>query len=168
MENLELVKRWRANAIASQLGFKLLRVNYADIESKFVGETSKNLERLFSIAKEKHAVLLFDEADALLSKRVTDMTSATDVSVNQTRSVLLTLLDGYDGMVIFTTNFISNYDPPLCDEFLITSSLNCLMKRSVALYCGITLQGQCPTVSMLMRSRISFQVLLGEILPMRC
>lgn len=104
-------KTMAANAIASQLGFKLLRVNYAEIESKFVGETSKNLERLFSIAKEKHAVLLFDEADALLSKRVTDMTSATDVSVNQTRSVLLTLLDGYDGMVIFTTNFISNYDP---------------------------------------------------------
>lgn len=104
-------KTMAANAIASQLGLKLLKVNYADIESKFVGETSKNLERLFTVAKEKNAILLFDEADALLSKRVTDMTSATDVSVNQTRSVLLTLLDGYDGMVIFTTNFISNYDP---------------------------------------------------------
>lgn len=104
-------KTMAANAIASQLGLKLLKVNYADIESKFVGETSKNLESLFTVAKEKNAILLFDEADALLSKRVTDMTSATDVSVNQTRSVLLTLLDGYDGMVIFTTNFISNYDP---------------------------------------------------------
>ncbi len=104
-------KTMAANAIASHLGCKLLRVNYADIESKYVGETSKNLERLFSVAKEQHAILLFDEADALLSKRVTDMSSATDVSVNQTRSVLLTLLDGYDGMVIFTTNFISNYDP---------------------------------------------------------
>lgn len=104
-------KTMAANAIASRLGLKLLKVNYADIESKFVGETSKNLERLFAVAKEKNAILLFDEADALLSKRVTDMTSATDVSVNQTRSVLLTLLDGYEGMVIFTTNFISNYDP---------------------------------------------------------
>lgn len=104
-------KTMAANAIASQLRCKLLQVNYADIESKFVGETSKNLNRLFTVAKEKNAILLFDEADALLSKRVTDMTSATDVSVNQTRSVLLTLLDKYDGMVIFTTNFISNYDP---------------------------------------------------------
>ena len=104
-------KTMAANAIANQLGLKLLRVNYADIESKYVGETSKNLERLFVVAKERNAVILFDEADALLSRRVTDMTSATDVSVNQTRSVLLSLLDGYDGMVIFTTNFISNYDP---------------------------------------------------------
>ena len=103
-------KTMAANAIANQLGLKLLRVNYADIESKYVGETSKNLERLFAVAKEKRAILLFDEADALLSKRVTNMSSATDVSVNQTRSVLLTLLDNYDGMVIFTTNFISNYD----------------------------------------------------------
>lgn len=103
-------KTMAANAIASQLGLKLLRVNYADIESKYVGETSKNLERLFAVAKEKNAIILFDEADALLSRRVTDMSSATDVSVNQTRSVLLTLLDNYDGMVIFTTNFISNYD----------------------------------------------------------
>ena len=101
-------KTMAANAIASQLGLKLLRVNYADIESKYVGETSKNLERLFAVAKEKNAIILFDEADALLSRRVTDMSSATDVSVNQTRSVLLTLLDNYDGMVIFTTNFISN------------------------------------------------------------
>lgn len=104
-------KTMAANAIASQLGFKLLRVNYAEIESKYVGETSKNLERMFTVARLNHSIILFDEADALLSRRVTDMTSATDVSVNQTRSVLLTLLDGYDGMVIFTTNFISNYDP---------------------------------------------------------
>lgn len=89
----------------------MLRVNYAEIESKYVGETSKNLERMFTVARLNHSIILFDEADALLSRRVTDMTSATDVSVNQTRSVLLTLLDGYDGMVIFTTNFISNYDP---------------------------------------------------------
>lgn len=46
----------------------------------------------------------------MLSKRVTNMSSSTDVSVNQTRSVLLTLLNDFDGMVIFATNFISNYD----------------------------------------------------------
>lgn len=103
-------KTMAANAIASQLNFKLLQVNYADIESKYVGETSKNLVHLFQSAKDKNSLILFDEADALLSKRVTDMSSATDVSVNQTRSVLLTLLDGFSGMVIFTTNFISNYD----------------------------------------------------------
>lgn len=104
-------KTMAANAVAAQLGLPILRVNYAEIESKYVGETSKNLTNIFEAAVRENTLLLFDEADALLSRRVTDMSSATDVSVNQTRSVLLTLLDGFSGVVIFTTNFISNYDP---------------------------------------------------------
>lgn len=104
-------KTMAAHAIANHLGKRILRVNYADIESKFVGETSKNLVQLFNEAEKSDALLLFDEADALLSRRVTDMSNATDVSVNQTRSVLLTLLEDYTGIVIFTTNFISNFDP---------------------------------------------------------
>ena len=103
-------KSMSAHAIADALGKKLICVNYADIESKYVGETSKNLSKLFSDPTNKDDIIFFDEADALLSKRVTDMSSATDVSVNQTRSVLLTLLNSYEGMVIFATNFISNYD----------------------------------------------------------
>lgn len=103
-------KSMSAHAIAAALGKKLICVNYADIESKYVGETSKNLSKLFSDPANKEDIIFFDEADALLSKRVTDMSSATDVSVNQTRSVLLTLLNSYEGMVIFATNFISNYD----------------------------------------------------------
>lgn len=103
-------KSMSAHAIASALGKKLICVNYADIESKYVGETSKNLTRLFNDPNNWDDIIFFDEADALLSKRVTDMSSATDVSVNQTRSVLLTLLNSYEGMVIFATNFISNYD----------------------------------------------------------
>lgn len=104
-------KTMAAHAIADALGKEIICVNYADIESKFVGETSKNLTNLFSFAKSKGYVIFFDEADALLSKRVTNMSNATDVSVNQTRSVLLTLLNDYEGMVIFASNFISNYDP---------------------------------------------------------
>ena len=103
-------KTMAAHAIASELNKKLICVNYADIESKYVGETSKNITALFKFAIDKKAILFFDEADALLSKRVTDMSSATDVSVNQTRSVLLTLMNDYKGMIIFASNFISNYD----------------------------------------------------------
>lgn len=103
-------KSMSAHAIAYSLEKKIICVNYADIESKYVGETSKNLTKLFEYAKENDYIIFFDEADALLSKRVTNMSSSTDVSVNQTRSVLLTLLNDYSGMVIFATNFISNYD----------------------------------------------------------
>lgn len=99
-----------AHAMANSLGKKLLIVNYSEIESKYVGETAKNLERLFDFARGKDVIILFDEADALLSKRVTSMNNATDVSVNQTRNVLLKLLDTYEGMILFTTNFIENYD----------------------------------------------------------
>lgn len=103
-------KTMTAHALVHAIKKKILQVNYAEIESKYVGDTSKNLQRMFDFAKEQDAVILFDEADALLSRRVTDMCNATDVSVNQTRSVLLTILENYDGIVIFTTNFISNYD----------------------------------------------------------
>lgn len=103
-------KTMAAHAIAYELHKKIICVNYADIESKYVGETSKNLTNLFNYAVNSQCILFFDEADALLSKRVTNMSNSTDVSVNQTRSVLLTLLNDYKGMVIFATNFISNYD----------------------------------------------------------
>lgn len=103
-------KTMTAHAIAYELNKPLLIVNYAEIESKYVGETSKNLTKLFHFAEESNAVLLLDEADALLSRRVTNMTNSTDVSVNQTKSVLLNILNTFTGIVIFTTNFISNYD----------------------------------------------------------
>lgn len=103
-------KTMAAHAIAKELNLPMICVDYADIESKYVGETSKNLSSLFKTATEQNAAIFFDEADALLSKRVTNMTSATDVSVNQTRSVLLNLLNDYRGVILFATNFIQNFD----------------------------------------------------------
>ncbi len=111
-------KTMTAHAIANKLEKKLLVVDYSEIESKYVGETSKNLVSLFKNAQEKDAVILFDEADALLSKRVTSMQSATDISVNQTRNILLQLLDNHEGIVLFTTNFISNFDPAFLRRIL--------------------------------------------------
>ncbi|MBR6013601.1 MAG: ATP-binding protein [Selenomonadaceae bacterium] len=104
-------KTMAAHAIAKHLGRKILIVNYADIESKYVGETPKNIRRAFEAAKKSNSILFFDEADAILSKRVTGMQSAHDVSVNQTRSVMLMLMNDYQDFVIFATNFIENFDP---------------------------------------------------------
>lgn len=103
-------KTMTAHAIASELERDLICVNYSQIESKYVGETAKNLNGLFKYASDKKAIIFFDEADAMLSKRVTNMSNSTDVSVNQTRSVLLNLMNDYNDMIIFTTNFISNFD----------------------------------------------------------
>lgn len=111
-------KSMAAHAIAKQLGRKVLSVDYSQIESKYVGETAKNLVAMFNYAKESQAILFFDEADALLSRRVTNMTNSTDVSVNQTRSVLLLLLSEYDDLVLFASNFIANYDPAFLRRIL--------------------------------------------------
>ena len=104
-------KTMAAHAIAKNLGRKILVVNYADVESKYVGETPKNLRKVFEAGKNTNSILFFDEADAILSKRVTNMTQAVDVSVNQTRSVMLMLMNEYQDFIIFATNFIENFDP---------------------------------------------------------
>ena len=104
-------KTMAAHAIAKYLGRQILAVSYADIESKYVGETPKNIRKAFEVAKETGSILFFDEADAILSRRVTNMSNATDVSVNQTRSVLLMILNDHEDFIIFATNFIENFDP---------------------------------------------------------
>ena len=104
-------KTMAAHAIAKHLGRKIIIVNYADIESKYVGETPKNIRRVFEAGKHTNSIIFFDEADAILSRRVTNMTQAVDVSVNQTRSVMLMLMNEYQDFIIFATNFIENFDP---------------------------------------------------------
>lgn len=100
-----------AHSIAKEFNKKLLMIDYSQIESKYVGDTPKNLKKVFDYASAEDCIVFFDEADAILSRRVTNMQSATDTSVNQTRSVLLNILNEFEGDVIFATNFISNYDP---------------------------------------------------------
>ncbi|WP_240390747.1 ATP-binding protein [Bacillus sp. Y1] len=107
-----------AHAISHYLHKKLIVINYADIESKYVGDTPKNLTEAFQTANETNSILFFDEADAILSRRVTNMNNATDTSVNQTRSVMLTLMNDYQGVIIFATNYISNYDPAFMRRIL--------------------------------------------------
>ncbi len=103
-------KSMTAEAIAEFLGKKCLVVNYSELESKYVGETPKNIKRVFENARSEDAVLVFDEADSFLSKRLTNITQSADYGVNITRSVMLMELEHFDGIVVFTTNLIENYD----------------------------------------------------------
>ena len=111
-------KSMAAHAIASQLERKILTLDYSQIESKYVGETSKNLAAMFEYAKKSKSIIFFDEADALLNRRVTNMSNSTDVSVNQTRSVLLILMQNFDDLILFASNFITNYDPAFIRRIL--------------------------------------------------
>lgn len=100
-----------AEAIANALKRKFLSVPYQLLESKYVGETPKNIAKAFEFATEHKAVLFFDEADSFLGKRLENVTQSTDTAVNLTRSVMLMQLSSFEGIVIFATNLIRNYDP---------------------------------------------------------
>ncbi|WP_084502939.1 ATP-binding protein [Desulfatirhabdium butyrativorans] len=103
-------KTFCAEAIAHHLNRTIIRVNYAEIESKYVGETPKNIKAAFKKAQEAKSVLFFDEADSILGKRLTQVTQSADHGVNVSRSVMLMELDRFDGIVIFASNLPANYD----------------------------------------------------------
>mgnify|MGYP001020631853 CR=1 FL=1 len=103
-------KSFAAEAIAQALGMGLIRANYAEIESKYVGETAKNIQAAFQKARETQALLFFDEADSILGRRLTNITQSTDHAVNVSRSVMLLELDRFSGVTVFATNLASNYD----------------------------------------------------------
>ena len=103
-------KSFAADAIASYLNKKIIKVNYAEIESKYVGETPKNITAAFTKAKESNSVIFFDEADSILGKRLTNVTQSADHGVNVSRSVMLLQLDKFDGVVLFATNLPENFD----------------------------------------------------------
>lgn len=99
-----------AEGLASELKKDLIEVSYAEIESKYVGETGKNIRNAFQRAKECGAVLFFDEADAILGSRMENVTQAADHAVDVARAVMLKELDSYDGIVVFATNKFEKFD----------------------------------------------------------
>jgi SpoVK/Ycf46/Vps4 family AAA+-type ATPase len=100
-----------AEAIAQSLGRQLLVVRYAELESMWMGETSKNVAAIFRTAREEQAVLLFDEADAIAGRRSTSVDSGSQRESNTVVNVLLQELERYTGVVIFATNLAANFDP---------------------------------------------------------
>lgn len=103
-------KTMAAEAVASFLGKKILKVGYADIESKYYGEGPKMIKAIFMAAEKNDCVLFIDEADSLLSKRLTNVTQGSEQAINSLRSQLLICLEEFKGIVIFATNLVMNYD----------------------------------------------------------
>ena len=100
-----------AEAIATALGKNLLSVRYAEMESMWAGETPKNVAAVFRVATEESAVLFFDEADAIASRRTTGAAQAYSRESNTVVNVLLKELEAFNGVVIFATNLAVNFDP---------------------------------------------------------
>jgi hypothetical protein len=100
-----------AEAIAHALGKRLLVVRYAELESQWAGVTAKNVAAVFASATEQEAVLFFDEADAVASRRFTSMDHGYQREANAVVNVLLREVESFSGVVIFATNLAANFDP---------------------------------------------------------
>jgi AAA+ superfamily predicted ATPase len=103
-------KTMAAEVLARELRLDLYRIDLATVVSKYIGETEKNLKRLFDAAEGSGAILLFDEADALFGKR-SDVRDSHDRYANIEISYLLQRMESYGGLAILTTNMRQAIDP---------------------------------------------------------
>src|SRR6185295_3153075 len=102
-------KTMSAEVIAGDLGLDLYAVDLSSVIDKYVGETEKNLERIFSEAAGVNAVLLFDEADAIFGKR-SEVRDAHDRYANIESAYLLQRMETFDGLAVLATNLRANLD----------------------------------------------------------
>ncbi|HYC93808.1 MAG TPA: ATP-binding protein [Thermoanaerobaculia bacterium] len=96
-------KTMAAEIIAGELGLELYRIDLAGVVSKYIGESEKNLRRVFDAAEQSGAILFFDEADALFGKR-TDVKDSHDLYANIQVNYLLQRMEDYRGLAILSTN----------------------------------------------------------------
>ncbi len=103
-------KTLAAEVMAHELGLALVRVDLSAVVSKYIGETEKNLRRVFDAAEQAGALLLFDEADALFGKR-TEVKDSHDRYANIEVSYLLQRMEAYSGLAVLTSNHKAALDP---------------------------------------------------------
>src|SRR6185369_118989 len=103
-------KTMAAEVLATDLELDLFKIDLSQVVSKYIGETEKNLERIFAEAESANGILLFDEADALFGKR-SEVKDSHDRYANIEINYLLQRLEQFEGFVILTTNMLKNLDP---------------------------------------------------------
>jgi hypothetical protein len=102
-------KTMAADIIAGELGLDLYKIDLSGVVSKYIGETEKNLERIFTTAEKANAILFFDEADALFGKR-SEVRDSHDRYANVEVAYLLQKMDRFEGVAILATNLRQNMD----------------------------------------------------------
>ncbi|MBB5802171.1 AAA+ superfamily predicted ATPase [Saccharothrix ecbatanensis] len=102
-------KTMSAEVVAGAVGMDLYVVDLSSVVDKYIGETEKNLERIFTEAAGVHGVLLFDEADAVFGKR-SEVKDSHDKHANMESAYLLQRMESFDGIAVLTTNLRSNVD----------------------------------------------------------
>ncbi len=102
-------KTMAATVLANELKLDIYRIDLSQIGSKYIGETEKNLSSIFETGKHANAILFFDEADALFTKR-TEISSSNDRYANAEIAYLLQKIEEYDGISFLATNNLNNFD----------------------------------------------------------
>lgn len=102
-------KTMAAEILARQMKFDLFKIDLSQIVSKYIGETEKNLDKVFELAEGFSGILFFDEADALFGKR-TEVKDAHDRFANIETGYLLKKIESFKGIIILTTNLLDNID----------------------------------------------------------
>lgn len=102
-------KTMAANVIAHELQLDLYRIDLSQVINKYIGETEKNIAKVFDAAEDSGAILLFDEADSLFAKR-TEVKTSHDRNANMETSYLLQRMESYSGIAILTTNLKKEMD----------------------------------------------------------
>lgn len=109
-------KTLTASLLGKQFNKAVYRIDLSQVVSKYIGETEKNLEKVFIKAENKDWILFFDEADALFGKR-SNISSAHDKYANQEVSYLLQRIEDYPGLIILASNFKNNIDQAFLRRF---------------------------------------------------
>lgn len=102
-------KTMSAHAIANELKLEIYQIDLSSMVSKYIGETEKNLSKIFDEAKRSNAILFFDEAESLFGKR-TEVSNSNDKHANNQTSFLLQKIEAYEGITILATNFKKSMD----------------------------------------------------------
>ena len=102
-------KTMAAEIMANELGLDLYKIDLATVVSKYIGETEKNLDRIFKEAQDSNSILFFDEADAIFGKR-SEVRDSHDRYANIEIAYLLQKMEEYQGIVILATNLSKNLD----------------------------------------------------------
>lgn len=102
-------KTLTASIIGNELNTQVYQIDSSLVVSKYIGETEKNLERVFKRLEGKNCILFFDEADAMFGKR-TEVLDSKDRYANQGVSYLLQRMEKFDGLIILATNYEANFD----------------------------------------------------------
>lgn len=111
-------KSQTAAILGNEMGSQVYRIDLSQVVSKYIGETEKNLSKVFDVAEYKNWILFFDEGDALFGKR-TAMNSSNDRYANQEVAYLLQRIEDFAGIVILSTNLKDNIDPAFLRRFHI-------------------------------------------------